>query len=281
MSVSTPEDARSAVSKVPYWYHSIELAPGVETPGHFDLRPTVEKLPWPDVQGKRCLDIGTWDGFFAFELERRGAAQVVAIDIPDHTEWDWPLRIKARGVEHMRIVAGPSRGHGFELAREHLGSSVTLQNVSAYDVSPERTGQFDVVVCGSLLLHLRDPMRALAAIHSVCSGAFLSTNQVDLMRSVLGPQRPLVRFDGTSDLCQWFIPNAAAHRRMIEASGFQILRESNLYSVPFGEGHPQARNPTGNIRSRLKAAASKALRKRLTGNHGVPHHAVLAKPATH
>ena len=38
-------------------------------------------MPWPDVRGKRCLDVGTYDGFLAFELERRGAASVVATDI--------------------------------------------------------------------------------------------------------------------------------------------------------------------------------------------------------
>src|SRR5207244_9825176 len=76
------------VADVPYWYHSIELGPGVVTPGVFDLRPIVERLPWPDLAGKRCLDVGTSDGFFAFELERRGAGEVVAVDIGRHEQWD-------------------------------------------------------------------------------------------------------------------------------------------------------------------------------------------------
>jgi 2-polyprenyl-3-methyl-5-hydroxy-6-metoxy-1,4-benzoquinol methylase len=37
--------------------------------------------------------------------------------------------------------------------------------MSVYDLSPERVGRFDVVVCGSLLLHMRDPARALEAGH--------------------------------------------------------------------------------------------------------------------
>ena len=45
------------------WWHVIELAPGVVTPGSWDLRPTAAELPWPDVAGKRCLDVGTMDGF--------------------------------------------------------------------------------------------------------------------------------------------------------------------------------------------------------------------------
>ena len=73
---------------------------------------------------------------------------------------------------------------GFEIARELLGSSATLEQVSVYDLSPETVGEFDVVVCGSLLLHLRDPLRALNAIRSVCREQFLSTNQIELGLSV-------------------------------------------------------------------------------------------------
>lgn len=143
------------------WYHTIELPGGVVTPGWFDLRPIVELMPWPDVRGKRCLDIGTYDGFLAFELERRGAAEVLAVDINDHTKWDWPPDVRATGGENLAKLAGPERGGGFRLAAEALGSSVQLRSVSIYDLDPADVGTFDVVTCGSLLLHLRDPMRAL------------------------------------------------------------------------------------------------------------------------
>jgi tRNA (mo5U34)-methyltransferase len=46
------------------WWHTIEVAPGVVTPGWWDLRPTAERLPWPGpLDGLRCLDVGTLDGF--------------------------------------------------------------------------------------------------------------------------------------------------------------------------------------------------------------------------
>jgi tRNA (mo5U34)-methyltransferase len=265
-------DARGAIAANPLWYHTIEVAPGVATPGWFDLRPTVDRLPWPDVKGKRCLDVGTYDGFLAFELERRGASEVVATDIADHAQWDWPPRIRARGVEYLRTVAGREKGEGFEIARDLLGSSVRLEQVSVYDLAPEDLGSFDVVVCGSLLLHLRDPVRALFAIRSVCQGQFLSANQVDLGRSLWSRRQPLARLDGTSDLCQWWLPNAAAHRRMVESGGFDVERESRVYSIPFGVSHPSlARGVT--------QSARRLLRRAVTGSDGVPHHAVLARPA--
>jgi tRNA (mo5U34)-methyltransferase len=263
-----PDEARAGVAANPYWYHTIQVAPGVETPGWFDLRPIVGRLPWPDVQGKRCLDVGTYDGFLAFELERRGAGEVVATDIADHEQWDWPPRIRERGLEYLHAVAG-AKNSGFEIARRLIGSAARLEQVSVYDLSPERVGEFDVVVCGSLLLHLRDPLRALAAIRSVCRTSFLSTNQIDLWRSFLRPRRPLVRLDGTSDLCQWWLPNAAGHRQMVRAAGFELERDSGRYSVPFGVAHPAQKG--------ARELAVRLGRRALTGGHGVPHHALLAR----
>ena len=99
--MSNSELAES-VASVPAWYHSIELAPDVVTPGYFDLRSIVDRLPWPDVRGKRCLDIGSYDGFYAFEMERRGAAEVVAVDVPDPNDWDWPPDARERGPANVR-----------------------------------------------------------------------------------------------------------------------------------------------------------------------------------
>src|ERR1051326_1597538 len=56
------------------WYHTLELPGGVVTPGMFDTRPAATKIGMPpSLAGKRCLDVGTSDGFWAFEMERRGA----------------------------------------------------------------------------------------------------------------------------------------------------------------------------------------------------------------
>src|SRR4029450_2264672 len=71
---------RQAVASNHHWYPPTGPAPGVVTPGHFDIRPVVDRLPWPDVLGKRCLDVGTYDGFLTFELERRGAEEGVATE---------------------------------------------------------------------------------------------------------------------------------------------------------------------------------------------------------
>ncbi len=250
----------------------MEVAPSVVTPGWFDLRPIVDKLPWPDLRGKRCLDVGPYDGFLSFEMERRGAAEVIAIDIGDHADWDWPVDMRAWAAEGLAALADSDVGAGFEIARRLLGSSVERVVLNVYDLSPERVGRFDFVICGSVLLHLRDPLRALESIRSVCDGLFLSVEPVRLGLSLLHRARPLAELNGMGELCQWWVPNAAGHRRMIVAGGFEIERRVGPKAIRFGPAHPRAGRGAGIL-------AKRVLTRLTTGGQGVPHTAVLARPA--
>jgi tRNA (mo5U34)-methyltransferase len=254
------------------WYHTMELAPGAETPGWFDLRPVVDRMPWPDVRGKRCLDVGTYDGFLAFELERRGASEVVAIDIDDHSLWDWPPDARALGPERLAEMAGPEKGRGFRIAAAALGSRVDRKPISVYDLSPDLVGVFDVVVMGSLLLHLRDPLRALEAIRGVTREWFMSSEQIDLTLTLMHPRRPLLRLDGSGTKTQWLVPSAAGHRRMVFSAGFRIEKATRPYTIPFGVAHRSVRTKHRTPFSR------RALERIMTGRTGVPHAAVLARP---
>src|SRR3954453_22651525 len=131
------------------WYHTLEL-PGYTTTGVFDLRSVVGKYGLPEsLEGKRVLEVGTWDGFWAFEMEKRGAAEGVAIDLDDERELDWPPRRRTPPDPHEI-----GRGSGFRLAQEGLRAKVERVVKSVYDATPEELGQFDLVFCGSVLTHL-------------------------------------------------------------------------------------------------------------------------------
>jgi tRNA (mo5U34)-methyltransferase len=262
--------ARSAVAERRLWYHTMEVAPGVVTPGWFDLRPIADRLPWPDVAGKRCLDVGPYDGFFAFELERRGAREVVAADIGDPASWDWPVAMREQGARAIAEIAGEDPGGGFAIARELLGSSVRRVEVSVYDLSARSVGEFDVVVCGSLMLHLRDPVRALEAIRSVCDEYFLSSETVRLDLGLIHRARPVAELKG-GDRGQWWIPSTAGHRKLLDAAGFDVVRSFGPYAIPLGTGHPSYGEPVRPLRDRLLARAR-------MGGTGVPHIALLSKP---
>jgi hypothetical protein len=128
------------------WWHTIELAPGVVTPGWWDLRPTAARLPWPgSLAGLRCLDVGTMDGFWAFELERRGAGEVHAIDLVDPAKQDAPYdqRLKRDPTPLAQL-----RGQSFRAAAELLGSHVQYHDLNVYDLDPGGIGQFDLCCRG-------------------------------------------------------------------------------------------------------------------------------------
>lgn len=251
------------------WYHSLELAPGVVTPGWFDLRQLAGKLPWPDLSGLRCLDVGTFDGFWAFEMERRGAGEVVAIDLLDPQAWDWPYSAGGDAVE--QIGQRKRAGLGFEVAAQALGSHVVRHDMSVYDLDPDVVGTFDFVYVGSLLLHLRDPVRALEAVRRVCGGSLLLVDAIDVSLTMRHPRRPVASLDGLGRPW-WWKPNAAALVRMTKVAGFNLIAKPQRVLMPPGAGQTKTVPSVRQLRNRTT--------REMTYHawRGDPHLAIRAEP---
>lgn len=132
------------IAKVPNWFHRIELAPGIFTPGIQESETLLKNVSLPsDLTGMRVLDIGARDGLFSFESEKRGAKEVIALDYcsPDTT--------------------------GFNVARNVLGSNVKWITGNVYEIDSLDLGQFDLVLFLGVLYHLRHPYLAIDKIHDV------------------------------------------------------------------------------------------------------------------
>ena len=191
------------VGEVP-WFHSIELAPGLVTPGRDDTRRRVDVLRLPgDLTGRSVLDVGAWDGFFSFEAERRGARRVVATD-----SFAWS-------------GSGWSTKAGFELARVALGDRVEDVDVDVLDLEPEVLGRFDVVLCLGVLYHMRHPLLALERVAAVTGGMLVLETLVDLTWT----RRPAAAFYPSHELgldpTNWWGPNPEAVAGMLRAVGFE------------------------------------------------------------
>ena len=151
-----PAAARRALGRVPLWFHTFALnrEHGLYTPGVArDHRSRVPFVPL-SFAGERVLDVGTFDGFYAFLAEHRGAAHVL-VDNEQYVAW-----VRARwGIE----LQG---GEGFATIAELLGSRVQHRrgDALALDGPPER---FDVVLCFGILHRVENPLgllRRLAAL---------------------------------------------------------------------------------------------------------------------
>ena len=149
-----PELARRVLRAVPLWFHTFALnaAHGLYTPGVArDHRYRVPFLP-ASFAGQRVLDVGTFDGFYAFLAERRGAARVVAVDSEQYVAW-----VKARwGIE----LEG---GAGFRAIAELLDSRVEYVRGDALAFA-DTDERFDVVLCFGILHRVENPLGLLRGL---------------------------------------------------------------------------------------------------------------------
>jgi tRNA (mo5U34)-methyltransferase len=206
------------------WYHALELAPGYTTKGMFDLRDQVANYGLPErMDGMRVLDVGTWDGFWAFEMERRGA-EVMALDLDDERDLDWPPR------RRPDVFPEEPRGSGFRLAREVFDSKVERVNCSIYDATPEELGQFDLVFCGSVLIHLRDQLLALERIARLCRGTFVSAEEYDMMAGFVPFPASRYRADRDKAVVYW-LPSIRTWRRMLSTAGFDRIEQYGKFKM--------------------------------------------------
>jgi tRNA (mo5U34)-methyltransferase len=155
LPIEAPEgQARGALDSVPVWFHTFALNSelGIYTPGVArDHRYRIPAIP-ESFESRSVLDVGTFDGFYAFLAESRGAENVVAVDNEQYTYW-----AKARWGTDLE------GGEGFRAIAELLDSDVRYERLDAFDVD-ELDDRFDFVFCFGILHRVRDPLGLLQTI---------------------------------------------------------------------------------------------------------------------
>jgi tRNA (mo5U34)-methyltransferase len=223
------------------WYHSIHLGDGLVTPGVFNTAKLLPRIGMPaDLRGASVLDIGAWDGFFAFEAERRGADRVVATD-----SYAWE---------------GDGK-RGFQLARRILGSKVEDRDLDVLELSQETVGEFDLVLFLGVLYHMKDPLVGLEHVASVTRNQLILSTAVDLVWY----RRPAAAFypgsEYDDDPTNWWGPNPAAVLGVLRVVGFS---RASVFSRPFP---PLSRRVVRALRHPLRGEPIRKLRVR----HAVFH----------
>jgi tRNA (mo5U34)-methyltransferase len=205
------------------WYHTIELPGGVVTPGLYDHRALVPHYGLPDdLTGKRVLDVATFDGFWAFELERRGG-QVTALDIDSSLDLDLPPPVLGAARE---AGAGVDMGRRFRLAADALGSSVERRLGNVYTLDPAAWGTFDLVHMADLLVHLERPLEALRRVRAVTAGTLhLSEAFEPRLRGTT------FRYLGGWNDCEWWVPSLDALAQLVVDAGFDGVEVVRTYQL--------------------------------------------------
>lgn len=195
------------------WWHSIELGSGYVTPGAKtleELRENYASLELPEnLDERRVLDVGCWDGFYSFEAERHGA-QVVAIDC--------------------------FRPENFFKAHSALKSNVAFREMSVYELSRKQLGTFEVVLFLGVLYHLRHPLLGLERICEVTRDfAIVESHVTDDFFATSRPLMEFYEFDqlgGQYD--NWWGPSSECLVQMVRAAGFarvELLRRESTRAM--------------------------------------------------
>lgn len=191
MPLSTDLPKNADDPRLQNWHQTIELGDGLVSSGEHDLRTLVELYGLPEsLEGKTALDVGTSDGFWAFEMEQRGARRVVAIELGRWGDSDWLPWIRESKAGLLQQASRPR----FDIAHAMRGSRVEHKVCSVYELSPDTVGTFDVVVCAAQLIHVQNPMKALVNIASVTREMAIIGTVVEKRIQSEYADRPWLRF---------------------------------------------------------------------------------------
>ncbi len=226
-----PIEARRTLAAVPLWFHTFSLNKlhHLYTPGKArDHGYRLDAIP-NSFAGKSVLDIGTFDGFYAYLAEARGASRVVAIDNEQYVHW-------VRDRWHVELQGG----EGFRAIHRLRDSDVDYRKIDAFEMSSlEET--FDFIFCFGLLHRVENPLGLLRLLHGrLADGGqiLLETYGIEGDRGALGGTI-LVPEPGDvyarDNFVFWQFSSGSIDRLASFTDGLDF----ELHSTPMVDGHPR------------------------------------------
>ena len=212
------------------WFHTIDLGDGNVTPGVVDVRDAARKILPEDLAGQRAVDFGTFDGFWAFALERRGA-DVTAVDLESFAQTEFhPYQRE----ERLRAAGDDAPGTRFPLAHALLESNVTKVHTPIYDVTTDMIGgPVDLAFIGALTVHLQDPVRGLEAVKNVIKpgGRIILVDEISVKLSLLRPRQATAELRAMNTTFDWWVANMACLRDWLRVTGFTDVQRGHVFRL--------------------------------------------------
>ena len=223
-----------------YWYHSVDLGNNIVTDGDYDMSEYLDAYQFTtDMHGMKVLDVGRASGYFSFEFEKRGA-DVTATDLRSYLNWDFvggdiEKQKREKAIEDPEQFSKQTIWGAFEFAKKIKESKVKSKYLNAYDLNPsEFDGEkFDLVFCGSITSHLRDPILVLEKMHSVVSPGGKCIIAAPIIKVLMEEKLPTMSLVGTvdSDRRSWWVMNPFCVEEMLKCANFSKIECAGEFNL--------------------------------------------------
>jgi tRNA (mo5U34)-methyltransferase len=198
------EEIRAQAARLP-WFHSIALTPdftttGSKSPAHLALEEEAF-FGGLDLKGASLIEIGTWNGYFAFAAKRRGAARIVATD---------------KFVWHKD---GGAARQAFDLAHRCVGQGIDVVEIDPTEL-PGPLVPADIVLFTGIFYHLWDPLIVLQKLAALTRDVLILETHMDGCHL---RQPAMIHYPGTelaNDPSNWWGPNIACVYALLKQIGF-------------------------------------------------------------
>ena len=190
-----------------FGYLTLRFPDGSILKGRYDMEKYLDYYQIPqDLSGKTVLDIGTANGFFSFEFSKRGAKEVIAMDINDEK---WKEEINQLMNTNVKFV---------------------IKDMKTLD---ESFGKFDLVFCSNVLLHTTDLYDNIRRIKEVTKHQAILCTSIEEIPNV--EHVPLARFIGKilinkfgKTIPTYWFPNMECFKMLAETAGFKVKENSTF-----------------------------------------------------
>lgn len=226
------------------FYHSVKLKNGEQIEGMWSLDYDCY-LGDSDFRGKLVLDVGTASGGLAWAMEDRGG-NVIGLDLCESASWDVIPSMqddyKATIDERKKIVKALHQAWWYCHERNQSSARAVYSHI--YDI-PAGIGPVDITMFGAILLHLRDPFRALQSASALTRETIIVTEMLpklseDILKLPVAKLMPQIK--GRLHPWTWWHLTPELVVQMLKLLGFgnttvsfhkqqQMSGEQSMYTV--------------------------------------------------
>ena len=181
-----------------------------KTTNEMEIRTRWKEYKLPEkLNGKTFLDIGCWAGGFCKEAKKRGATNVLGIDM-----------VKSPKIEEFQ------KEYDFEFLLCDIFSEKFLE-----------IPRFDLVFCAGVLYHVENPISLLFRLKTKTREKLIL--ETEILKNQKEESEPILQFFPKNSLdgnySNWWVPNVVCVEKMLEACEFENINKmyENAFRICF------------------------------------------------